>query len=206
MINKRKASMVRELNNEKREKFLSTALKLFAANGIQNTSTAEIARKAGTAAGTLFLYFPTKQDLINELALWISKLESEHINQLLDPALSVRDTFFTIWDGSIRWLLQNLDAYQYSQQVREPGLISEAVTVESGRYFSFYYETIQKGLQEGSIKPYPIELIGGFLYQDIVAVMNHLRMQTDPEKLTESIEQGFNLFWDGIRTEKGNAH
>ena len=77
--------MVRELSNEKRERFLQAALKLFAANGLQNTSTAEIAKAAGTAAGTLFLYFPTKQDLINELVLWISQAEADTINGLLTP-------------------------------------------------------------------------------------------------------------------------
>ena len=119
--------MVRELSSEKRERFLNAALKLFTEKGVQNTSTAEIAREAGTASGTLFLYFPTKQQLINELVLMISKQEADHINTLLDPSMSVRDTFFTIWDGSIRWLLENLDAYQYSQQVRDSGLISRSL-------------------------------------------------------------------------------
>lgn len=191
--------MVRELSNEKRERFLSAALKLFVANGVHATSTAEIAREAGTASGTLFLYFPTKQHLINELVLMISKQEADHINSLLDPSMSVRDAFFTIWDGSIRWLLENMDAYRYSQQVRDSGLITEAVSQETGKYFSFYYNAIQKGLDEGSLKPYPVDLIGGFLYQDIVAVMNHIRMQSDSGLLNEAIQQGFELFWDGIR-------
>ena len=190
--------MVRELSVEKRERFLNAALKLFVSNGVQNTSTAEIAREAGTAAGTLFLYFPTKQDLINELVLMISKQESAAIYSLLDPSLSARDTFFTIWDGSIRWLLDHPDAYQYNQQIRDSGMISDSVTLETAKHFRFYYEAIQKGLLEGSIKPYPIDLIGSFLYQDIVAVMNYLRMQSDPGKVGEAIRQGFQLFWDGI--------
>jgi AcrR family transcriptional regulator len=191
--------MVRELSIEKREKYLNVALKLFVTNGVQNTSTAEIAKEAGTASGTLFLYFPTKQDLVNELVLTITKTQSEYIKSLLDPALSVRDTFFTIWDGSVRWFIDHADAYQYSQQIRHSVLISEEVALETGKYFSFYYETIQKGLAEGCIKPYPVELIGEFLYQDIVAVMNHIRMLPDPAKQAESIQQSFELFWDGIR-------
>ena len=194
--------MVRELSPEKRKRFLSAALKLFVSNGVQNTSTAEIAREAGTASGTLFLYFPTKLDLIQELVLIISKEESDFINSLLDPSLSVRDAFFTIWSGSVHWLLENVDAYQYSQQIRDSGLLSDAVTQETGKFFSFYYKTIQKGLEEGCIKPYPIDLIGGFLYQDIVAVMNYLRLQSDPGKQEEFIQQGFELFWDGISIQK----
>lgn len=176
------------------------------AKGVQNTSTAEIAKEAGTAAGTLFLYFPTKQHLINELVIEISREESEHINPLLDPSMSVRDTFFTIWDGSIHWLLENMDAYQYSQQIRDSGLVSEEAALKSGLYFRFYYDAIQKGLDEGSIKPFPVDLIGGFLYQGIVAVMNHIRMQPDPGQQEESIQQGFELFWDGISIKKDTTN
>lgn len=194
--------MVRELSIEKREKYLSAALKLFVSNGVHNTTTAEIAKAAGTASGTLFLYFPTKQHLVNEVILMISKQEADHINSLFRPSMSVHDTFFTIWDGSIRWLLEHPDAYAYSQQIRDSGLITEAVALETGKNFSFYYAAIQKGLEEGSIKSYPVDLIGGYLYQDIVAVINYIRMQSNPGKWEDAIRQGFEIFWDGIRVNK----
>ncbi len=194
--------MIRKLAPDKREKFLDAALKLFVANGVQNTSTAAIAKEAGTASGTLFLYFPTKQDLINELLLKIAREESEYVKTLLDPSLPVRDTFFTIWSGSIHWLLENMDLYEYNQQIRDSGLVDEAIIQETGKYFSFYYDAIQRGREEGMIKPYPVDLIGGFLYQDIVAVMNVLRSQSNPRKQAEVIGIGFEIFWDGIRTGK----
>ena len=197
--------MVRERNPEKRERFLSVALALFAANGVQNTTTAEIAKVAGTASGTLFLYFPTKLDLINELVLTITKTQSTFIKSLLDPSLSVRDTFHAIWDGSVRWFLDHMDAYRFAQQVRDSSLIEEAVVVETGTYFSFYYETIRRGLEEGSIKPYPIDMIGGFLFQEIVAMTEYIRQEADATAREISIEQGFDLFWDGITINQTRA-
>ena len=192
--------MVRKISPEKRANFLSSALKLFVANGVQNTSTAEIAKAAGTAAGTLFLYFPTKQDLIHELVLKIGKEQSESINGLLQPSLSARETFSVIWNGSVRWFMDHMDAYLFIQQIRDSGMIAAEVVQESNKFFGYYYLAIQKGLQEGSIKPYPIELIGGILYQGIVAVMNLIKMQSDPTKQGEYVDQGFDIFWDGIKT------
>jgi TetR/AcrR family transcriptional regulator, repressor of fatR-cypB operon len=194
--------MVRELSPEKRAAFLSAALKLFVANGVQNTSTADIAREAGTAAGTLFIYFPTKLDLIHELILGIGKQQSEYIKSLLDPSLSVRETFFTIWKGSVDWFLANPDAYQYNQQVRDSGLIAPEVTEESAKFFDYFYTAIQRGLAEGILKPYPLALIGGFLYQDIVAMMNLLRTQADLSQQAESIQLGFDIFWSGIKNNE----
>jgi hypothetical protein len=57
-------------------------------------------------------------------------------------------------------------------------------------------------LAEGSLKPYPIGLIGEFLYQDIVAVMNQIHQQPDPGAQHELIQQGFNIFWDGIQSKR----
>jgi len=193
--------MPRTLNPEKRAQFLDSALKLFVANGVKNTSTAAIAKDAGTAAGTFFLYFPTKQDLINELVLQIGSQQSEYINSLLTPALSVWETLLTIWYGSIRWFLDNKEAYQYFRQVRDSGLIAAEVVRESEQFFEYYYEAIQRGLGEASIKPYPVELIGGMLYQNIVAVMNLVTAGSDPAQQEEYIQLGFNIFWDGIKTE-----
>ncbi|MBN2068793.1 MAG: TetR/AcrR family transcriptional regulator [Opitutales bacterium] len=55
----------------KQEDFFSAAEKLFAAKGYDNTSVNDIAREAGYAAGTLYLYFSNKDELL------VSLLESK---------------------------------------------------------------------------------------------------------------------------------
>lgn len=191
--------MIRNLDPHKRAAFLDAALQLFVARGVQYTSTAAIAQQAGAASGTLFLYFPTKQDLIDELALQIARQQSEYINSLLQPELSAQQTFAAIWRGSLEWFLQHPQAYRYIQQVRDSGMLSRRVVEESNQSFAYYYDAIQKGLAEGCLKPYPLELIGGMLYQAIVAVMNLLDAQTDRAKQEEMLRMGFDIFWDGIR-------
>ncbi len=192
--------MVRTSDPEKRKRFLDAALKLFVQQGFMNVSTAEIAKEAGTAAGTLFLYFPTKQDLLDEVVLRIGAEQSTAIQNLLTPALSARERFRVIWSGTLDWFQNNLDAFLYLQQVRDTGVISQAAALKSGEFFRFYYETIQKGLEEGSIKPYPLGLIGDFLYHDLVAVMNTIRRTPDQSEREAIVRQGFDIFWDGIRS------
>ena len=196
--------MVRKPSPDKKEQLMSSALKMFVANGVGNTSTNAIAKEAGVAAGTLFLYFPTKQDLIHALILKIGKEQSETIKSLPGLSGSARENFLTIWEGSIRWFLEHIEAYQYIRQVRDSGLIAEQVVQESAKFFDYYYLAIQKGLAEGSIKAYPIELIGGLLYQDIVAVMNLIETQSDPVKQNEYIHAGFEVFWDGIKASESD--
>jgi len=51
----------------RREQILKTALKLFAAQGFDATSTRQIAREAGIAEGLIFHYFPTKASLLTAI-------------------------------------------------------------------------------------------------------------------------------------------
>ena len=129
--------MARKLSPEKKAQYMRSALTLFVANGVKNTSTAAIAKEAGTASGTFFLYFPTKQELIHELVLKIGKEQSDYIQSILTPSLSVRDTFLIIWDGSVRWFLDNMEAYQYIRQVRDSRLIATEVVRESEKFFDY---------------------------------------------------------------------
>ena len=192
--------MIRKLQKDKRENLLNAALGLFAQNGIQITSTASIAKEAGTAAGTLFLYFPSKQELINEVALKIGREQSEYIHTRLDPALPARETFYTIWEGSIHWFLENLDAYKFALEIKYARVIEEEAIRESEKSFTYYFEAIRKGFEEKAIKPYPVEVMGGFLYHNIVAVMEMITNQPDETKNEEIIRTGFEIYWNGIKT------
>src|SRR5215210_4537098 len=51
----------------RREQILETALRLFAAQGFDATSTRQIAIEAGIAEGLIFHYFPTKASLLTAL-------------------------------------------------------------------------------------------------------------------------------------------
>jgi TetR/AcrR family transcriptional regulator, fatty acid metabolism regulator protein len=60
---------------DKRTRILKAAVKVFARKGFHETKVAEIARSAGVADGTIYLYFKNKEDLL------ISVFE-EHIDRL----------------------------------------------------------------------------------------------------------------------------
>jgi len=63
-----------------KERIISSALELFSAKGIINTSTQEIAAKAEIAHGTLFIHFPTKESLISEL---LDRISDDFFNLIL---------------------------------------------------------------------------------------------------------------------------
>ena len=81
---------------------------------------------------------------MNELVLNISRDQSEYINSLLVPSLSVRETFLAIWEGSLRWFLDHMDEYQYVQQVRDARIIGKKTVQESEKYFPILLYRLSK--------------------------------------------------------------
>jgi TetR/AcrR family fatty acid metabolism transcriptional regulator len=64
MATARKASQVRERAGDKYEAILRAAIKVFARNGFFNSKVADVAREAGVADGTVYLYFKNKEDIL----------------------------------------------------------------------------------------------------------------------------------------------
>src|SRR5262245_62425537 len=65
----------RERNKDATKKrIVMSALSLFQTRGFDETTTREIAKKAGIAEGTVFNYFPTKDDI----ALHFFEMEVDH--------------------------------------------------------------------------------------------------------------------------------
>lgn len=89
--------------SDKRTALLDAALELFAREGLQNVSTAAIAKNAGVASGTLFTYFETKQDLINELYLEVADRYINAVTDAVDSSLSPEANFRAYWFALARW-------------------------------------------------------------------------------------------------------
>lgn len=90
----------RSLNSErpiiadKREAILRAAIRVFANNGYFNSKVADIAREAGVADGTVYLYFKSKEEILHSIfdrnmAEAISAGQ-EQLQQITDPREKLR--------------------------------------------------------------------------------------------------------------------
>jgi AcrR family transcriptional regulator len=84
-----------ETKEATRREILATARRLFASQGFEATTTRDISRAAGIAAGTLFNYFPTKEAIVGCLAQEaLAKADEEFWVATSIAAASLDETLF----------------------------------------------------------------------------------------------------------------
>lgn len=110
---------------DKRAAILDAALRLIARTGLHDAPMAAVAREAGVAAGTLYLYFPGKGAMIN--ALYRELLADRHRALAADapPSGNARDALWESWHGLARWHLDRPEASSVLQQCEASGILTE---------------------------------------------------------------------------------
>ncbi|NNG47994.1 MAG: TetR/AcrR family transcriptional regulator [Deltaproteobacteria bacterium] len=138
----------------KRERILRAAVKIFSQKGFFSSKVSEIARSAGVADGTIYLYFKNKDDLL------ISLFEEKMAEVVAD----VREQVET-GDGALPRLRIFIENHM-SLLVREAGLIEvlqvelrqsnkfmkEYVPVKFLEYLEVISEILELGKREGTFR------------------------------------------------------
>src|SRR5687767_4247224 len=90
----RSLNTVRAAIGDKREAILRSAISVFARNGYFNSKVADIAREAGVADGTVYLYFKSKEEILHSIfdrsvedALGAAR---KKIKRIVDPGEKLR--------------------------------------------------------------------------------------------------------------------
>lgn len=135
---------------DKREAILRAAIKVFARNGYFNSKVADIAKEAGVADGTVYLYFKNKDDVLHSIfdrtmETFISK-GREELSGVEDPRDKLRKIacFHLEGMGSDREL-----AIVFQVELRGSTKFMEEFSAAGfAEYLNLIRETIEEGQQQ----------------------------------------------------------
>jgi AcrR family transcriptional regulator len=100
---------VSPIQSQSREKIVGAAMELFAFQGYGPTGLSQIARKAGVLGGTIYHFFPSKEDLLSAVL--------EERKRLLWP--EVLQAIWDRYDDPIERVFRLMDQYRKMLQVTE---------------------------------------------------------------------------------------
>lgn len=188
--------MAREKVQDKYKAIMEAAVAVFAARGFWNTPTSLISKTAGVADGTLFTYFKTKDDLINQVYLDIKKELAEELLGGLSAYATVQDKMRHIWNRYIEWGVRYPDKFSVLRQIGESFELDEKVQAQGNEPFVIIEQMAAESIEKGEFRDYPVDYLGALVDSQAVMTIRFITMnqgdQTDYQKI------GFDILWQGI--------
>jgi len=157
--------------------------------------TAKIAKAAGVSEGTLFTYFSTKDDLLNQLFV---EIEANLIQTMLAPYpadTSAKDRLFAVWNRLIDWGLKQATARKALRQLK----VSDRVTAES-RSQCQAMQLSARAMVEECLADHTAPDRIAFYIDTILFDLADITINAITAKPKESNAirlAGFDLFWNG---------
>jgi TetR/AcrR family fatty acid metabolism transcriptional regulator len=141
-------------DSDKPQQIIHAAVRVFARKGYYNSRVADIAREAGIAAGTIYLYFKTKEDILvtlfrEKMAEFVEALRKAIAGEP-DAASKVR----RLVSLHFRMLEENPDLAEVVQVELRQGhkFFRGASSQEIGAYFALIGSVLEEGVAEGRFR------------------------------------------------------
>lgn len=174
---------------------LEAAVRLLNREGV-GVSMAKVAEEAGVSNGTLFHYFGTKQDLLDQLYEWLKSDLIEGIGDVPDD-LWATEQLRTLWMRWIGWVRRYPARHHASQLLRGAGIVSpEAVERGEGMFVRFH-GILMDAQVAGVLSDLPLTYLG-------TSLMAQLEVAARSDLTEQQCSQAFDLAWNSIRPTTTN--
>src|SRR5215203_6352785 len=148
--------------SDKRGAILAAALRLIARLGLHAAPMSAVAREAGVATGTLYLYFPSKEAMIN--ALYLEVLADRDRSMAVDAEGARRDGaigragLWAFWHGLARWHLEHPDASSCLLQCQTSAILTDDTREAERRRNADGLENFDAAVAAGRLRDIPLQV------------------------------------------------
>ncbi|MBC8234662.1 TetR/AcrR family transcriptional regulator [bacterium] len=194
--------MKRANQSPKRRQILDAAVKVFAQNGFYNSKVLDIAKEAGVANGTVYLYFPSKDDILisifeeqmGELIDYMEREIQKEIGSLNKLQKLVSMQMHLIETNSELTELLLVELRQSKKFLR-----SNATDMMS-KYIDMISDILREGIAEGTIdENIDVTIVGTMLFSAVEGLATRWILEGASYSLDKATDTVIKVFLNGIR-------
>ncbi len=169
--------------------------------GLSGITMGNIAKQAGLATGTVYIYFKNKVDLINSLYTECRKLSAGVYFKGYQDNESFQTGFRKIFFNILKHRMEHFNEAVFLQQCYHSTFISDASKEASRKFMEPLYHLVERGKKEQLIKEMDTKLLLIFMVSCINELVKHYHYSRRKPK-PQLREQMFLLCWDGMKNNK----
>ena len=127
---------------------------MFADRGFHQSTVSQIAKKAGVADGTIYLYFKNKEDILVQIFNYKTKRIFERFREVVNSADSPIEKLRNLIRSHLQEFQQDKNlAVVYLAETRQINRVMEdQIKIMSKMYFDLVAEILEQGQQNGSFR------------------------------------------------------
>lgn len=191
--------MERDVEKSKRELILEAALKMFVENGFENSPTSKIAKSAGVATGTLFHYFKTKEDLINQLYLDVKVEMVTALKRELESAKTIKQQMEKVWYNFISWSLRKPEGTRFFAMFGTSAYITQETREEGYSHFVFVMDIMKEGIENEILKDIPMEMLTDIMFSILMGTTTYFQKYPAEFEDKSLRDSAFAIYWDSVK-------
>src|SRR5205807_1733789 len=186
---------------DKPQQIIDAAIRVFARNGYYNSRVSDIAREAGIASGTIYLYFKTKEEILvtlfrEKMAAFVAFLRHEIADEP-DPEAKLRRLVrlhFTVLEQSPA--LAEVVQVELRQGHK---FFRGASAHEVSAYFDLIGSILEEGVAAGRFEPdLPVKVATKVLFGAMDQVATSWVLGKRGYRLADAAEPVANIFLKGV--------
>ena len=166
---------IKDKNNTKYHRILDAAVKVFAEQGFFQSTVSQIAKVAGVADGTIYLYFKNKEDILVQFFSYKARQAFARFREEVDRANTSVDKLRNL-------IRRHLEEFQNDRNMamvyrvethQNSRLAEEQIKEMSKMYLDIISEIVEQGQEEGTIrKDLYLGLVKRFILGAVDEVIN----------------------------------
>jgi len=189
---------MRTKDSSKKEAIFDATLRLITERGFHDTPTALIAKEAGVASGTLYLYFASKEKLLNQLYLNVKQNLTAAVMAGYTAELTLQEGLELVWRNFLNHCLANPVAFAFIEQFENSPLLDQATLAMGGEIFQPVYNLIAEAKARKVVKDIPTNLLTYLFFIPMAYfVKQHFKLQATPSQA--DITTLFQGCWNAIK-------
>lgn len=186
--------MARPRSEDKYQTIIRSAIALFADEGL-NASTARIAKAAGVAEGTIFLYFSSKDELINRVYLEL-KSQLRLSFELPSTSTALQEQLRQFWSAYVSWGLRHPVERAVLSKLEVSGRISEASKAAASERFHDVIALLVEAMQLGVLRNQSPAFVGALFVAMAETAIDFIGANAEVAQHTDA--DAFAAFWRAL--------
>lgn len=197
----------RKDKNDKYHRILSAAIKVFAEQGFFNSTISQIAKEAGVADGTIYLYFKNKDDILLQFFNFKSTQVLDRFRKDVGEADDARSRLNSLVRSHLREFQKDPNmAVVFQTEARKGRHLENRVKNLTKMYLGIVGEIVEQGQEEGMFRrDLYFSLVKRFVLGSVDEVINAWVHSGSNYDLVSMADPLVDLLLRGIGSRSGKA-